>query len=33
MSRGGEVSDGASSPKKQENEVNDGTSPWEIQGA
>ena len=32
VSRGGEVSDGASLPKMQEGEVHDGTSPWESQG-
>ena len=32
VSRGGEASDGASSPKMQEGEVHDGTSPWEFQG-
>ena len=33
VSRGGEASDRASSPKMQEGEVHDGTSPWESQGA
>ena len=33
VSRGGETSDGASSPKVQEGEVHDGTSPWKFQGA
>ena len=33
VSRGGEASDGASSPKIQEGEVHDGTSPWESQRA
>ena len=31
MSRGDEASDGASPPKMQEGELNDGTSPWEFQ--
>ena len=30
--RGGEVSDGASPPKMQEDEVHYETSPWEFQG-
>ena len=32
VSQGGEASDGASPPKMQEDEVHDGTSPWEFQG-
>ena len=32
VSRSGEASDGASSPKMQKGEVQDGTSPWESQG-
>ena len=31
VSRGGEASDRASSQKMQEDEVYDGTSPWEFQ--
>ena len=31
LSQGGEVSDRASSPKMQEGEVHDGTSPWKSQ--
>ena len=33
VSRGGEANDEASSPKMQEGEVHDGTSPWEFQRA
>ena len=32
VSRGVEASDEASPPKMQEDEVHDGTSPWEFQG-
>ena len=32
VSRGGGASDGASPSKVRENEVHDGTSPWEFQG-
>ena len=33
VSRGGEVTVGASSPKMQKGKVHNGTSPWESQGA
>ena len=33
VSRGSEASDGVSPPKMQEDEVHDGTSPWEFQEA
>ena len=32
VSWGGKASDGASPPRMQEDEVHDGTSPWESQG-